>query len=267
MGFGAALGGGAAMTLIENLSNRSGSGAGARTAENEDQFYWDQVRANLEPQRRRDLNMADITSRVDAAKAAGLHPLAAMGVSPASSQIISTPTSSYRSDIGRNVSAAISGRMADANIKEAEANARRANAEADITEMQAQSARANLGAQPGNPPLVDIRPNAVTASLPDSPANVGGNAPTQGVFMVTDAWTGQPRPVLMPSKDFGTGIENLGELWQAVLGAPYAMSVLGQKYLQTPREWLPGAVTRSLDKLRRPVPYKQAPQRPYVPRF
>lgn len=264
MGFGLDLGLGAGLTLIDNLSNRSGSGAGARKAENEDQFYWDQVRANLEPERRRALNFADITSRVDAAKAAGLHPLAAMGVSPASSQIVSTPTSTYRSDVGRNVAAAAGIREANANARYAEAQAKLAENE---VERQRKAADANLGAQPGNPPLVEIRPSVVTASMPDSPATTAGNSPSEKAYMARDFWTNQPRPVLMPSNEFGQALENLGEVWQFALGSPFALDAIKQKYLQTPREWWTEVVQQGLDKLRREGKYKQAPQRPYVPRF
>lgn len=250
MGFGEMLGGGAAMTLIENMSNRSGSGAGARAAENEDQYYWDSVRANEEPGRRRALNMADITSRVDAAKAAGLHPLAALGISPAQSSIISTPTSSYRSNFGGNVNAVSSARMASANAKEAEANARLATAHAEQAELDLIASKKALASQAGQPPLVDIRPNQVTAAIPGQPASTGGQSPTQSRYMVTDAWTGNARPVIMPSKDFGTGIENLGEMWQFALGAPFALDVLGQKYLQTPREWFSDFLM-SLDRIQK----------------
>lgn len=104
-----------------------------------------------------------IQSRVEGAKAAGIHPLAAMGYQGGNApmQVIgdsSPPQVSYSGGGGSE--------KRDPNIDRINAaNARRSEAEADMAELAAHNAYRNLANQPGNPP---------PASMPTSPANLSG---------------------------------------------------------------------------------------------
>jgi hypothetical protein len=184
-------------------------------------------------------NMADITSRVDAAKAAGLHPLAAMGVNIANASPViserSSPLGSSRasasySPIDKNI-----GELQSAQMAEMLANAKRANAEADSIAQDTESrALARLASQPGNPPGIKMQPRQVTMPKPTAPTETYGTSPSEDYYLVKDAWGGADRRVKMPGKDYGQAIEQLGEVWQFLLGTPFAADILMNKYLQTP---------------------------------
>ena len=182
-------------------------------------------------------NYADITSRVDAAKAAGIHPLIAMGVSP-SGTLVSQPQPSGTGYRASKEQSAISKQLAAANMAESLARARQANASAEsIIEETMARANARLATQDGNPPFVTV-PNQVQAHVKGKPQATAGISPSEATFAVEDAWSNKVRNVKMPSKDYGQGVEQLGEVWQAVLGTPFALDVIWNKYLQSPADYL-----------------------------
>lgn len=160
-----ALGMGALERLVTNTSDRIGTGASLR-----------HLQQREEVQQRADLNRADIMSRVEAAKAAGLHPLAGMGMSIAGSSgwQISGPLNSgaYAQPSGNR-------RIDDANARLAEANA-------GIAELELSQRR--LATQPGNGPLlkgdVQIVPDQVTASRSGRPDLAAGVRPSNAEALV-----------------------------------------------------------------------------------
>lgn len=212
--------------LIENVSNRIGSGASVRHTLQDEEVV----------QRGR-LNAEDIRSRVEAAKAAGLHPLAALGVNVAGSgmMVSDTPTRG----VGDSMSRAFSSRLMSAQVKEAEANARRANADADIAEAQVRRSKGVLSTQPGQPPLVDLQPDQQIRPVPGQPSRTAGTHPSESTFAVKDAY-GNDIKVQMPSDKMGQVMENSGELWQMIYGTPYALDYIYKKYLQSFPEFVRG---------------------------
>ena len=59
---------------------------------------------------------------------------------------------------------------------------------------------------------------------------------------------------------FGTQLENMGEFWQLVGAAPFALDMAYQKYLQTPREYAT-KLMENLDGMSRLLPTYSATKR------
>lgn len=185
----------------------------------------------------------DIQSRVDAAKSRGLHPLAALGVNVASaSPVIASSSGSY-SGLDRERVAMMREQLASENkLRDAQAfeafTAGKRNMADAYAAMHIGGSMNALAGQPGNPPpIVEEVPNQVTRHKKGDVTTTGGYAPSEGRFVIRDAY-GEPQAVRVPSKDYGQTVEQMGEIWQAILSAPYGMDILAKTYLQTPLSYL-----------------------------
>lgn len=166
----AAFGMGALNTLVENSSNAWGTGKRARNKQQQEEH-------ELFLRREKE----GIISRVEGAKAAGLHPLVAMGyqAGPGPSYQIGTPTTSGYVD---PPPPEVQPREApDENITRYNAaRARLAEAQATQAERDLDASQRRLAAQPGQPtPLVDTNPANrrnpnVRVKPNDIPAGSGG---------------------------------------------------------------------------------------------
>lgn len=142
--------------LGENSSNLWGTGRALKEKEAEDkreQFIFEESNG--------------IVARTEAAKAAGLHPLAALGYQGHSSPttLISGTSSG---DYGYRSPERPAQVERDPNLDRLNAaNARRAEAEADMAELNAHNAYRATATQPGNPPA--------GSALPTDPANQVGS--------------------------------------------------------------------------------------------
>lgn len=128
----------------------------------------------------------DMAARVDAAKAAGLHPLAALGASPMGSSSVSVSSGSGSGgDLAGLPWMPSRSRKPSAADREMEAlGLRRARADADLAETQVALARQRLAGQPGQAPLstapvgaVKVEPSEVRSAMPGVPYAEAGVGP------------------------------------------------------------------------------------------
>lgn len=162
----AALGAGALGRLVGNLSDTYGTGdtLAEKKRKDAESDYLARERQGIQ-------------ARVEGAKAAGIHPLVAMGYQGGNSPSAYVDGGGPIQPIYKDPSNA----KVDPNIARInEANARRAEAEASMAELSLRNANRNLANQPGNPP---------PAALPTSPANMSGAGLKAGVVVEPDKVT------------------------------------------------------------------------------
>lgn len=226
-----ALGAGALGKLIGNLSDWKGSGAWARHAKQDE---------DIEQQKRAFLG------RVEWARMAGLHPLVAMGSGGygggSGGYGDGSPVVPY--DIGDRK---------DPNLDRYNA------ARADLAELQVAEARRALAAQAGNqgggipfrPELSQtdqfvVKPGEVTSVARGIPyLQATPPAATEQRFAVMGPF-GEVQYGNLPSSDVGEKIENMGEIWQAILMSPLAMRFMYDT-------WVPSGLKRDFRTLKRGI--------------
>lgn len=169
----AAFGMGALSKLVGNLSDTYGTGDKLRDEKREearDDYYWNEKHG--------------IQARVEGAKAAGLHPLAALGF-----QAGASPQTVVGADpIPYSHTESTKAPPRDPTLDAFNAaRTRQAEAEADIAELNAHKAyrdyatsQHTLASQPGNPPQ---------AVMPTSPANLTASTVKSGVKVKPDEVT------------------------------------------------------------------------------
>jgi len=217
--------------LVQNLSNIAGTGNRAMDAAARMDLEYSQAKA-------RSIPALEMASRIEGAKSAGLHPLAALGVNVGSYS--SNVSGSGTGDLSNAMSSysrhqdTSADRVNDAQVNLLNQQARQAKAQADITEQQARASTLRLAGQAGNGPYVQLEPNKVIATTPSAPMQAQGVNPSQEAYSVPDYWTGEPINVDMPSEKFGQVMENSGEIAAAIMAAPYVAKSLFAQYLQTP---------------------------------
>lgn len=215
-------------TLISNASESFGSGSMRKRADARFQAGQRETMRNELPR--------EMISKVEAAKAAGLHPSVVFGGGGgvSSSPIISSaspPAPQANFQFGKQV---------DPDI------ARYNSARADLAELDVQAARNRLASQPGNSggAILDessdmssqtgrfqLKPSEVATSALRFPnLTAGPDAPGQSRFTVLDI-TGNPVSVILPSKDSSEPLEGMGELWKAILGLPMGLKASRQVFL------------------------------------
>lgn len=262
MSFLSSLGMGAAEKLIGNLSDRFGTGASLRHQQQREEMgiRGQQYQQDLEYQPQ--ITRAEIAARVDAAKAAGLHPMAAFGMSGSSSSpVLPSYVQQSSGSISGGVRNAIARqevedtkRLREAQVKETEANARRANADADFAELQVRKAEGRLVTQPGQPkPVVEV-PRKVMVPEKGNPSSVHGNAASHGRFVIRDIW-GKDRVVSVPIDEYGNSLENMGELAGSVVSVPDVARILWAQYLATPSEVVQEGARKGVGDTLKIIPY------------
>lgn len=153
---------------------------------------------------------------VKGAKDAGLHPLAALGISPTSGPSFSLNTdvgSSMGQNIGRAVRAAFTSKQSEADLEKL--TLERAQLENDLLRAQI----SNINFQPGTPPVKVISDENLPAFQPDPGLTAGSLAPPPAAkkFTVGDTPYG---PVYMNLPPSGQADE-MGELYGAAKGLEY----------------------------------------------
>lgn len=119
-----------------------------------------------------------IGARVEGAKAAGIHPLAALGMQ-ASGPIVSSGVSASApgpSDVRPPSGGGGGGAALPFDTRTPEQR-RYDAAQADLAELQVAAAQQRLGSQPGEPPLVQVEPDQVIAHAPSEPHRTAGTHP------------------------------------------------------------------------------------------
>lgn len=115
-----------------------------------------------------------IGARVEGAKAAGIHPLAALGMQ-ASGPVVASAAPGP-SDVRPPSGGGGGGAALPLDTRTSEQR-RYDAAQADLAELQVAAAQQRLGSQPGEPPLVQIDPDQVTAHAPSEPHRTAGTHP------------------------------------------------------------------------------------------
>lgn len=233
-------------TLISNTSEVYGSGA-MRYRENLN-------RRNEQADFDRSRMAPDMIARVEAAKAAGIHPLIAMGGSVATgSPILSAtpPPAQFQFQSGS--------KGEDPDI--ARYNASRADLaeiEVDKARLDLAASQARLASQPGNQggavfmgPVDSgahtVKPSEITSVARGVPFLTAG--PPSAVltpYSGRNPFTGNSQVGELISKDASEPMEAMGEFWSAILNTP-----TGGKYLwdvMIPDEWK-GRLFDSLDRV------------------
>lgn len=153
----AAFGMGALNKLAGNLSDTYGTGHTLRTQQR------DEAKADYLANERE-----GIQARVEGAKAAGLHPLAALGFQ--AGQGPSTFVSGGPVSPGYVEPRSAPAAKADPTLQRInEANARRAEAEAEMAEINAHNSMRALASQPGNAPAGAAMPTEPQNQIPGMP--------------------------------------------------------------------------------------------------
>lgn len=216
----AAMGMGAFDTLVSNSSDAWGTGKSARNEKQEEEH-------NLFLKRERE----GISARVEGAKAAGIHPLVAMGYQAGPGPIThmshqtSSPSPSYDSAPSMPTSEPPTSEDQDRINK---ANVRIAEANADQAELSAHMAYRNLATQPGQAiPVVNtqepsytspsnlrrgikVKPDEVTASRSSGGLGVALTAGTHPGATDFQVPVGRnPRTLRLPSGKLAESLEDL----------------------------------------------------------
>lgn len=216
-------------TLISNVSEMYGTGH-MRYMENLE-------RRNEQAEFDRQRIAPDMVAKVEAAKAAGIHPLVAFGSAPATgSPILSStpppPQFQFQSSKGE-----------DPNI------ARYNRSRADLAEIEVDKARldlaasqARLASQPGNQGgAVDtgayvVKPSEITSVARGVPYRTAGPPGAfETPFTFRNPVTEKGQAGNLPSKDVSEPMEALGEFWKAILGTPTAGKFVWDSMF--PDEW------------------------------
>lgn len=215
-------------TLIGNLSSGYGSGRWAR-----------------DRMKKRELDWMDdeMMARVEASKAAGLHPLVGLGVSGLGSMPqVNSPAPQFRY-------------QSDAKVDPDTQRLRKA--QADLAELQVMDAQRRLAGQPGNqggavitesdefgmpaPARAQtgqyrVQPATITSvsrSIPYQTAGPRGASETAYGFR--NPVTGEVMQGSLPAKDISEPLEGMGEFWKAIIGTPMGGKLLWD--VMIPDEW------------------------------
>lgn len=202
--------------LISNLSETFGTGKARRDAE--DQRARDAQERDISLQRGR--FGPDLMAKVEAMKAAGFHPLMALGSGSFSggSSVVSgggggAPPIDLRSSGGRDV--------VDPDI------ARYNRARADLAELDVEAAELRLATQagnqggPANTGAYTVKPAEITSTARNMPFRTAG--PSGGFetrYSMMNPFTQVEQEGSLPSKDVSEPLEGMGEFWKAILGTP-----------------------------------------------
>lgn len=158
-----------------------------------------------------------LMARVEGAKAAGLHPLVALGGSMGGSSVVGGGGGGGPVPMSEKV---------DPDI------ARYNSARADLAELEVLAAR-RLASQPGNQgggmvmDMSKVTPAEVTSAARGIPFRTAGPAGPFGTdFVYRNPITGEPVVGQLPSKDVSEPLEGMGEFWKAIIGTP-----MGGKFL------------------------------------
>lgn len=208
----AALGMQAADRLIGNLSDTYGTGKGLRDEKREEEMG-----DYLERERR------GIQARVEGAKAAGLHPLVALGYQsgPGPSSVVGGGglggTYSGGGDSGTLESPPPKAELTEDQDRMNKARVREAEANAELAEINAHNAMRALATQPGQPIGTMVGPSSTSAVT--SPLNLVKDAPgaalKPGIKLKPDEVTMGKGGVTAGTHQAGTAIElPNGETWR-----------------------------------------------------
>lgn len=204
---------------IGNISEISGTG--------QLRYREDLRRRNEQRDFDRERMSGDMIAKVEAAKAAGIHPNVVLGGPTASgSPILSQPQGGGISSGSRGSSDADVGRYNAARADLAEI-------EVEQAQMNLDASQSRLATQPGNrfggvpvgggTGAYTTKPAEVTSSALGYPqTSAGHGGPTGTPYYGTNPFTGQPQIGILPSKDISEPMEALGEAWKTVLGFPVA---------------------------------------------
>lgn len=201
--------------LISNLSESYGSG---------------KVRQDSEAQRARDAQersillergrfAPDLMAKVEAMKAAGFHPLMALGsgaMSGGAYQTVSgggAPPIDLRSSGGRDA--------VDPDIS------RYNRARADLAELDVEAAEMRLATQAGNQGgaantgAYVVKPAEITSTARSMPFRTAGPAGGfESRYSMMNPFTQEEQEGSLPAKDVSEPLEGMGEFWKAILGTP-----------------------------------------------
>lgn len=153
-----------------------------------------------------------LMARVEGAKAAGIHPLVALGGGMGGSSIVGGG--------GGGSPVPISEDRVDPDI------ARYNSARADLAELEVVAQR-RLASQPGNQGggmVMDVSkvvPSEITSAARGIPFRTAGPAGPFGTdYVYRNPFTGEPVVGQLPSKDVSEPLEGMGEFWKAIIGTP-----------------------------------------------
>lgn len=203
-------------TLVTNLSNYMGTGHSVRQQERDEQM------ADYK-QRERE----GIQARVEGAKAAGIHPLVAMGfqAGPGPSTVVGGVREASHmgmDNLGEEPSPQPNSVPAAPTVSEtdtriAEATARRTEAEAELAEINAHNAMRALASQPGQPIGMlsgEPNPSALTSGLNLIPGKKPKTSLKPGIKLKPDEVTMGKGGLTAGTHQAGTTIElPNGETW------------------------------------------------------
>lgn len=192
--------------LAGNMSNIYGTGAHLRRVRSREQLEQERL---------------SFLGRVDAARAAGLHPLLAMGGGGFGG--------------GNWQSGGMSSPMSFGGAgggDDAESRRLRA-AQADLAELQVAAARRALAGQAGHPAggvqtpaergQFKVEPASITSVAPNIPFQTAGPAEAMETqFAVRNPFTGEVMMGNLPSQKASEPLEGMGEGWKTILGLPIA---------------------------------------------
>lgn len=157
-----------------------------------------------------------IQARIEGAKAAGIHPLAALGMSPSSwNPAIASSAPAGREALSEGIRAGTNAYMQRPQDLRTPEQLRMDRANADLAELNALEAKRKLAAQPGNPPpLVKDGTKVDYAVAPGNAGVVEGYKPLWQRHMDEDG-----RIWYSPSDTFKESVEDLPMALQAVMAA------------------------------------------------
>lgn len=181
-----------------------------------------QDQPSLGSQRRSQLSYdrQSVLARVEGAKAAGIHPLAALGMSPSQwNPVVPQSSSSVGNALSEGVRAGTNAYLQRPQDLRTPEQKRADVANADLAELNVLAAQKQLAAQPGNPPALVRTPDSgpVKQDLAVAPGNAGR---TEGYKPLWQRHIDEDGRIwYSPSESFAESVSDLPVALQAVMAA------------------------------------------------